>query len=67
VTITLVAKACTMGKTQLPLTAEAQIGARTLHGCAANGAYDWASRKPSPAPDASAGNAAAPANAAQSR
>jgi uncharacterized membrane protein len=66
VTIILAAKACTAGKTQLPLTAEARIGARTLHGCAGNGAYDWATR-PRPSPEASGDNAAAPANFAQAR
>jgi uncharacterized membrane protein len=66
VTIILTAKTCAAGKAQLPLTAEARIGARTLRGCAGNGAYDWESR-PRPSPDASADNAADPANAAQVR
>lgn len=54
VTITLSPKACTAGKEQLPLTAEARIGARTLHGCAGRGAYDWEARiAPSATPSAS--------------
>ncbi|MDP5279554.1 hypothetical protein Q9Q95_11535 [Sphingomonas sp. DG1-23] len=65
VTITLAAKACAAGKAQLPLTAEMRIGARTLRGCAANGTYDWAARKPSPAPDASGDNASAAAGNAR--
>lgn len=67
VTIILTATTCWVGKAQLPLTAEVRIGARTLRGCAANGAYDWASRKPSPVPDASGGNAAASTKAEQPR
>jgi uncharacterized membrane protein len=34
VKITLTGKSCTAGKQTLPLTVEARIGARTLHGCA---------------------------------
>jgi len=34
VTIALTGVPCTAGKTRLPLTVEARIGARTLHGCA---------------------------------
>lgn len=51
VTITLTAKACTAGKEQLPLTAEARIGTRVLNGCAGPGVYAWAERaKSSPTP-----------------
>jgi uncharacterized membrane protein len=44
VTITLTAKACGAAEESLPLTAEVQIGGRTLKGCAGPDAYEWAER-----------------------
>jgi uncharacterized membrane protein len=52
VTITLTAQACTAAKQALPLTAEVQIGGRTLRGCAGP-----APRLVRPKPETPEGNA----------